>query len=85
MTRNYTSDHHNHLTRQFTLNILGEALRAGATTEEVMVLMESCLMGAYLTLVKLGGDEKVLDVMVDGVRQRLAEHRLGDIKTEGQS
>ena len=79
----YTSDMHNRLARKFTLEILGAALHAGASPEEVLVLVESCLMGAYLALVKLGGDDKVLDVMVAGVRQRLAEQRLGKITPDG--
>lgn len=75
----YTSDTHDELSRKFTFEVLGEALKRGATATEVMVLTESCVMAVYLALVKLGGDEKVLDLMVEGIRQRLAEKRLGGI------
>ena len=76
---------HNELSRKFVHEILGEALKRGATPEDILVLLESCVMGAYLAIVKLGGDEKVLDVMFEGVRLRLAEKRLGEIGTAGEA
>lgn len=80
----YTSDTHNELSRKFTMDILGEALKRHASPEDILVLVESCVMGAYLALVKLGGDEKVLDVMMAGIRRRLAERRLGGIQPAGK-
>lgn len=52
--------------------------------QEVLVLTESVLVGVSLACVRLGGDDKMLDVMVEGARRRLAEIRQRDIETEGR-
>lgn len=81
----YTAETHNELSLKFIMDILGDALKRGATPQEIMVLVESCVLGAYLALVKLGGDDKVLDVMVANIRRRLAEERLTSLQTEGKA
>lgn len=54
-------------------------------TSDVMVLTESVLVGVALACVRLGGDERVLDVIFERARERLAEIRLKDIQTEGHA
>lgn len=72
------ADIHNRLSREIVMTIIRETVGAGGTPTQALILTESILVGVTLTLVKLGGDEKVLDVMVDGARQRLAEIRLAE-------
>jgi hypothetical protein len=77
-------DVHNRLAGELVTKIVMETVNAGGNYRDVMVLTESVLMGVVLTCVRLGGDEKVLDVMVEGVKARLAEARLKDLQTAGR-
>lgn len=75
---------HNKMAGEIVSRIVRDTLAAGGTVPTVMVLTESVLVGVALACIKLGGDEKVLDVMVDSAKARLAEIRLRDIATAGQ-
>jgi hypothetical protein len=66
-------------------DFIGPTLAAGGTVTDVMVLLESVLFGFVLLTVKLGGDEIVLDTLVEGVKRRLAERRLGNLTAEGSA
>ncbi|MGE0289300.1 MAG: hypothetical protein AB7I42_26505 [Bradyrhizobium sp.] len=79
------SDLHNELAGKIVASIVRPAYAVRGSFTDILVLTESVLVGVCLTCVKLGGDEKVLDVMVDGARQRLAEIRLKDLQTEGRA
>ena len=48
----------------------------------VLLLLESVVTGVLSVIVKQGGDEPVLDSFIEGVRQRMAEIRLGDLPTD---
>lgn len=72
------------LHNQLAGEIVKPVLESGGSLTDVMVLTESVLLGVCLTCVRLGGDEKVLDTMVEAVKGRLAEIRLGDIETAGR-
>lgn len=72
---------HNDLAPRIVVDILRETIGKGGKPEDALILTESVLVGVVLALVKLGGDEKVLDVMVTGARGRLAKIRLA--KTAG--
>lgn len=74
---------HNRLAGEIAAQIVRGPLETGGSVTDVMVLAESVLVGVALACVKLGSDEKVLDVMFDAAKQRLAEIRLKDIPTEG--
>lgn len=79
------SDIHNRLAGQIVASIVKPPLEAGGQFTDVLVLLESVIVGVLLVGVKLGGDEIVFDAVVERVKQRLAELRLKDIKTEGRS
>lgn len=53
------------------------------TAIDILVLTESVLVGVALFVIKLGGDEAVLDVLLEGAKDRLAEIRLTNLPTEG--
>jgi hypothetical protein len=74
---------HNRLAGEIVASIVKPPLEAGGGPTDVLVLLESVILGVTLTLVKLGGDEAVLDAVVVRVKERLAEHRLGNIRTKG--
>jgi hypothetical protein len=71
------ADSHNAEVLRLVHEIMGPTLAAGGTMTDVLVLLESILLGFVLLNVRLGGDEIVLDALVSGVKARLAEQRLG--------
>jgi hypothetical protein len=79
------SDLHNELAGKIVASIVRPAYGTRGSLSDVMVLTESVLVGVCLTCVKLGGDEKLLDVMFERARGRLAEIRLKDLQTEGRA
>ena len=76
---------HNRLADQIVASIVRPPLEAGGQFTEVLALLESVIVGVILAGVKVGGDEIVLDEVVLHVKERLAEHRLGDIPAAGNS
>lgn len=76
---------HNRLAGELVKQIVKPTLDAGGDMKAVLVLLESIVTGVLTVAVKLGGDEKVLDVFQDGVRQRMAEIRLGDRPAAGRA
>lgn len=75
---------HNKLAGQIATEIVRPVITAGGDVADVMVLTESVIVGVALACITLGGDERVLDVMFERAKGRLAELRLKDIKTEGR-
>lgn len=76
---------HNRLAGEIVARIVRPVIGEGGDFTDVMVLTESVLVGVALACIKLGGDETVLDVMLDAAKQRLAEIRLKDIETKGEA
>lgn len=76
---------HNKAAGEIVASIIRPTMLAGGTTEDVMVLTESVLVGVALATIKLGGDEKVLDAMFEAAKQRLAEIRLKDLPAGGRA
>lgn len=76
---------HNRLAGEIVARIVRPVIGEGGGVTDVMVLTESVIVGVALACIKLGGDEKVLDVMVDAAKKRLAEIRLKDIETKGRA
>jgi len=76
---------HNEMAGELVKAIVKPIINGGGTIPQVMVLTESVLVGVALACIRLGGDEKVLDTMVDAAKNRLAEIRLKDIETKGNS
>ncbi len=79
------ADLHNKLAGEIVISIVKPILSSGGSWTDVMVLTESVLVGVCLAGVKLGGDEKMLDIMTRNVRKRMAEIRLTDIETMGSA
>lgn len=76
---------HNELAGSITSQIVRGPLEAGGEITDVLVLAESVIVGVALATIKLGGDAKVLDVMFEAAKARLAEIRLKDIPTSGSA
>lgn len=60
-------------------------IAAGGTGTDLLIALESVVAGAFVMAVRLGGDNIVFDVMVERLRERLAEERLSDLLPEGQA
>lgn len=79
------SEIHNRLAGKIVSSIVKPPIEAGGGYTDVLVLLESTIVGVMLVVAKLGGDEIVLDTVVANAKKRLAELRLGGIKTEGRA
>jgi hypothetical protein len=79
------SELHNRLAGQIVASIVKPPLEAGGDITAVLVLLESVILGVVLMCVKLGGDEIVIDEVMDAVKKRLAKERLGNIDTPGHA
>jgi hypothetical protein len=75
---------HNRLAGDIVKQIVKPTLDAGGQFTDVLVLLESVILGVVLMAVKLGGDEIVLDEVMAAVKKRLAEQRLTNIETKGR-
>lgn len=75
---------HNRMASELVKLIVRETTKVGGGPNDILLTTESVVMGVVLAVVKLGGDEKVLDVMIHNVRARLAEARLGDLQPAGK-
>lgn len=76
---------HNELAGRIVADIVKPPLAAGGSFTDVLVLLESVILGVMLIGVKLGGDGAVLDEVVLHVKERLAEQRLGNIEMSGSA
>lgn len=74
---------HNRIAGDIVKSIVKPPLDAGGEFTDVLIVLESVILGVMLVAVKLGGDDKVLDLIMERVKERLAEQRLGKIDTAG--
>ena len=79
------SEIHNRLAGQIVASIVKPPLEAGGNLTDVLVLMESVVTGVLSAVVKLGRDGPVLDLFIEGVRERMANIRLKDLPPAGRS
>lgn len=79
------ADLHNKLAGEIVAAIAGPILASGGTYDDVLVLLESVVVGITLLAIKFGRDEQLIDMMMERVRRRLAEIRLGDIEVAGNA
>ncbi len=79
------SELHNRLAGEIVKSIVKPPIEAGGDWKDVLVLFESVVVGVTLAVSRIGGDEKVLDTVVEGAKLRLAKIRLGPIETEGKA
>lgn len=80
---NSQTEIHNRTAGEIVKAIVRPPLEAGGEFTDVLVILESVIVGVMFVGVKLGGDEKVLDEVVLHVKERLAKARLGGIKPSG--
>lgn len=66
---------HNRLANQIILQIVEEPLAAGGTLSDVMFLCESVLVGVVLGSFEHGADSKMLEILFDRARERIAKMR----------
>jgi hypothetical protein len=74
---------HNRLAPELVKRIVSEPILAGGGPTDVMVVLETVIVATCIAIVQLGGDDKVLDVVIAGARKRLAEIRLAPLKPQG--
>lgn len=75
---------HNDLAGDLVKQLIRGTIGAGGDATETLVVLESVLVGTCLAVVRLGGDEPVLDVVTERARARLAELRLKNIEPKGR-
>ncbi len=68
-------DLHNRMVVEIIKLIVEPTIKSGGRAADVLVLLESVITGVIFYLVKIGGDEIVVDRLMAGVKQRLAEKR----------
>lgn len=76
---------HNKLAGEIIATIVRPPIEAGGGMIDVLILLESVILGVMLIGVRMGGDEIVLDEVVARVKERLAELRLGDVPPAGNA
>lgn len=83
------SDLHNRIAGEIVKMIVMPPLEAGGDFKDVMVLLESVIAGVVLGMFKLGGDNIVLDTVMDAAKARvqeiMARDRLGQLPTKGSA
>jgi hypothetical protein len=66
---------HNHHAPLIVESIIRPMLEAGGDTTDILVVLETVVTGVLLWSVKEGGDEKVVDILLKSVKERMAEIR----------
>ena len=69
------SELHNRLAGQIIASIVKPPLEAGGSVTNVLILLESVIVGTVLACTTLGGEEIVLDKVVDRAKVRPAAIR----------
>ena len=57
----------------------------GTEPIRLLIFAESLVCGLFLLTTRLGGDEPVIDTFAEGLRQRMAEQRLGPAEPGGHA
>jgi hypothetical protein len=77
------SELHNRVARQIVSQILNVPIAAGGSISDVLVILESVLVGVVVECFKLGHDGKVIDLIFTAAKARLAKVRLEDLEAKG--
>jgi hypothetical protein len=77
------SELHNRVARQIVSQILNVPIAAGGSISDVLVILESVLVGVVVECFKLGHDGKVIDLIFTAAKARLAKVRLEDLEATG--
>lgn len=76
---------HNILAGKIVSDIVRPTIGVGGTIPDVLVLLESVVVGVLTLAVKIGGDNHVLDIFEASVRERMAKIRLGNLPPSGSA
>jgi hypothetical protein len=76
---------HNRLALRIAAEIMEEPIAAGGTMSDVMMLLESIMVGIALGCIPPGGDATMLDAIVGRTKDRIGRARLADIETVGSA
>lgn len=76
---------HNRMAGEIVAWMVRPPLEAGGHVSDVLVILESVIVGVMLVVAKFGGDEIVLDEVVKNAKKRLADVRLASVETAGRS
>lgn len=81
------SELHNRIVGEIVKSIVVPPLTSGGNFKDVMVILESVIAGVVLGMFKLGGDNIVLDTVMENAKARvqeiMARERLGPLETKG--
>ena len=84
MSNEKQTELHNRIAGPIVASIVKPVMDAGGSYTDVLVVLESVVVGVMLVVVKLGGDNIVLDVFFEAIRARLAKDRLEPITPRGR-
>lgn len=59
--------------------------RIGPDPKALLVFAATLVTGIFMVIVRLGGDEPVLEVFMEDVKDRLANARLGSLEPKGEA
>lgn len=76
---------HNRIAGDCVKMIVKEPLLSGGEFTDVMVILESVIMGVILAGIKITGDELALELLMEHVRERLAQARLTMVEPAGEA
>lgn len=79
------AERHNEIVESVVNAIVRPVLVSGGHPAEIMVILESTIVGCLLLIMRFGGDETAIDALMTGVRGRLAEIRFQDAKPVGSA
>ena len=85
---NTQTEIHNRLARELTKTIIMTPRDAGGSIVDALVILESVVLGVALAASQMAGENKadtVIDLVMAGVKRRLAEMRLKELPVKGRA
>ncbi len=79
------ADLHNRLAASIVASIVEPPIEAGGRATDVLVLLESVIVGVLVVVARPGGDAVVIERVMEGVKSRLAAWRVAGRETAGSA
>lgn len=76
---------HNQMAGDIVRQIVRPMLSKGGDGTDVLVLLESVIIGCLKAITKYGHEEEVLDALVKSAKRRIEALRLMDVEPEGHA
>lgn len=76
---------HNRDVGRIVESIIRPTMEAGGEFTDILVILESVIVGVLLFGVKVGGDKPVLNMLTKCVKRRLADERLNATPAKGSA